>query len=181
MWYVGKRWDHRSLSSTYLPCLISMLTFKIDINPSIAKNLCTYWVPKADRHQTEDPATTLLGRSITHDQKHENMPLEWSKEEHFCTWLTAESEPGIELIMSNTAHSTLLHLQEQCILRCACEWMGGWPVKNKSRTKGKYAKIQERKILSKIKGGLPVWANDQIISVHWYDSWEVQDCAQLPP
>ena len=130
-----------------------MPTFEIAVGPSIAKNLCTYRTPEADRRQTEDLATTVLSRSITHDRKGRKMPLEWSNEEDFRVWLVSEeSEHGIKFIVSNTAHSESLLWREQHILKCAREWTGGWPVQNKLTTEGKDVKIQERKIPSKKTG-----------------------------
>ena len=127
--------------------------FEIPVGPSIAKNLRTYRMPEADRRLTKDPATTVLCRSITHDHKHGNMPLEWRDEEHFRTWLAAkESDKGIELIVSHTVHSESLLWREQRILKCVCEWTGGWPVWNSSGSEGRDRKIQDRKIPSKKTG-----------------------------
>lgn len=149
----GKQIQILSYLPTARPVEITMPTFDIAVGPSVAENLRTYRTPKIDRRQTEDPATTLRCGSITHDRKRGNMPLEWSNEEDFRTWLAAEeSEHAIELIVSHTAHSDSPLWRERRILKCAREWTGGRPVQNQSGPEAKDVRIQERKIPSKKTG-----------------------------
>ena len=163
---VGEGWDHRSSPSTYPPRPTPMPMFEIAVSPSIAKNLCMYRTPETDRRRTQDPAMSVLCGSITHDQKHGNMPLEWSNEEDFHAWLAAkESEHGIELVVSNTVHSESPLWREQHILRCAREWTGGVTFTNLGLTWTAYLPVMTTARIHIISHGLTIrW------HYHMYDT-----------
>ena len=102
--------------------------FEIAVGPPIAENLRTYRTPGANKHLDEDPATSLRNGSISHDRKRRKMEREWENEESFLAWLAAEgAKHSIELIMSNVACSDSPFWQEQRILKCSREYMGGRP------------------------------------------------------
>ena len=105
-----------------------MPTFEIAVGPPIAKNLQTYRTPGNNKCLDEVLATLLQYRSISHDQKCRKMEQEWENEALFLAWLAAkEAKYSIELIVSNVARSDSLFWQEQHILKCLREYMGGWP------------------------------------------------------
>ena len=127
-----------------------MATLEITIGPSVADNLRTYQNQGTDRRPI-DPATTLRCGSITHDRKHGKMPSEWKDEDDFRAWLEAEeSDKGIELIISHVAHSELPIWQEWRILKCSCEWTGGWQAQHNPGSSA--AVEQDRKFPSKKMG-----------------------------
>ena len=100
-----------------------MSTLSIPTGPPISENrrICKRKSPCA-----EDLLTTWHIGSITYDRKKAGMTHEWDNDQQFLAWLAAEeSNKAIELIVSQVLKSDSLIWQEQRIMKCSQEFMGG--------------------------------------------------------
>ncbi|KAH8982580.1 hypothetical protein EDB92DRAFT_1819808 [Lactarius akahatsu] len=87
-----------------------MPTFDIPTGPSITERGSSYLMSEAKVCCSKCPTTLPPYGSITYDCEKGRMPLEWTNENNFLTWLTAEE------------HKKTIKLIERHVFKCSWEF-----------------------------------------------------------